>query len=93
MASIAASLMNEPEAETIAFGDADMRGDQCMIDDLQLRYSISARDVERLQQQVHSLLIKHWDEVERVAAELLDKKTLTGREIDALVHDNVMDHS
>jgi len=82
-----------PEAERIAFGDCDARGDMRMIKQLCERYSISDDDVERLRPQVHALLTKHWDAVERVAAALLDKKTLTGVEIDALVHDNVMDHS
>jgi hypothetical protein len=47
-----------PEAEAIKFGDADARGDQRMIDDLQLRYFISDAEVGRLRPQVHALLLR-----------------------------------
>jgi hypothetical protein len=74
------------ESEAIAYGSADdARGDVRMIKQLQERYFVSDDDVERLRPQVHALLTKHWHSVERVAADLLDKKTLTGAEIDALV--------
>lgn len=74
-----------PTAEALVFGDCDARGDMRMITQLQERYFIADDDVERLRPQVHALLTKHWHGVERVAAELLSKKTLTGAEIDALV--------
>jgi len=74
-----------PEAERIAFGDAGDAGDMHMIDELCRRYFITNADVERLRPRVHSLLIKHWDAVERVAAALLSRRTLTGAEIDKLV--------
>ena len=70
------------------FGDCDARGDMHMIEELCARYFISGEDVNQLQPQVHSLLIKHWPKVEAVAAPLLEKKTLSGAEIDVLVHDN-----
>jgi ATP-dependent Zn protease len=82
-------------AEDIKFGGADDRGDRKQIEALAARYFVQDKDIERARARAHELLTKpkHWDAVERVAAELLNKKTLTGREIDALVHDNVMDHS
>ena len=74
-----------PEAERIAFGDCDARGDMRMIE-LCRRYSISiVNDVERLQPSVHALLTKHWRSVEVVAEALMARRTLTGAEIDALV--------
>ena len=73
-----------PGAETIVFGDCDARGDMHMIEELCTRYYIAYDDVDRLQPQVHSLLLKHWNAVERVAIALLEKKTLNGAEIDAL---------
>ena len=76
-----------PEAERIAFGDAYARGDLHQIRELCSRYDISIVNVvnRQLRPEVHALLTKHWDAVERVAAALLNKKTLTGVEIDALV--------
>ena len=48
---------------------------------------VQDHDVERARTRAGGLLTnpKHWILVERVAAELLNKKTLTGAEIDALV--------
>jgi hypothetical protein len=71
-----------PTAEAIVFGDCDARGDMHMIEELCTRYFIADADVERLQP--HALLLKHWDAVERVAAALLSRGTLTGVEIDAI---------
>jgi ATP-dependent Zn protease len=74
-----------PEAEAIAFGDADARGDVRQIERLCARYYISTADVERLRPQVHALLLRHWDKVEAVAAALLQKETLSALEIDAII--------
>jgi ATP-dependent Zn protease len=74
-----------PQAETIAFGDADASGDVRQIKQWQSRYYISDADVERLRPQVHALLTKHWHSVEAVAAALLDRGTLSGEDIAALI--------
>jgi hypothetical protein len=72
-----------PEAETMAFGDADASdGDQRMIEQLCARYYIIDGDVERLRPQVRTLLIRYWHLVERVAEALLRQRTLTAAEID-----------
>ncbi|MGA8694758.1 MAG: hypothetical protein WB689_13120 [Xanthobacteraceae bacterium] len=73
-----------PEAERIAFGDCDARGDMRMIEELCTRYFIADADVERLRPSVHALLTKHWRSVEVVAEALLSRRTLAGSEIDAL---------
>ena len=73
-----------PEAERIALGDCDARGDMRMIKELCERYYISAADVERLQPSVHALLTKHWRSMEVVAEALMTRRTLAGSEIDAL---------
>jgi hypothetical protein len=70
-----------PEAETIAFGDADASGDVRQIEQLQSRYYISDGDVERLRPQVRALLLQHWDKVEAVATALLERGTLSGEDI------------
>ena len=76
-----------PVAEDIQFGGADDRGDREQIEALAARYYVQDHDVERARTRAGELLTnpKHWILVERVAAELLNKKTLTGAEIDALV--------
>jgi ATP-dependent Zn protease len=71
-------------AESIMFGSADDRGDRVQIKQLAARYYVHDNDVERAHGRAHELIIKHWDAVERVATALLDKKTLTGAEINAL---------
>lgn len=75
-----------PEAERIAFGDCDARGDMVQIRELCRRYNISMVDVvdRQLRPQVHGLLLQHWSTVEAVAAALFEKKTLSGAEIDKL---------
>jgi hypothetical protein len=74
------------EAERIAgFDDADLGGDDhAQVLDLCDRYYISDATVEELKYRTRELLTKNWSKVERVATALLDKKTLTGVEIDAL---------
>jgi len=75
-------------AEDIKFGSADdVRGDLAQIQQLAARYFVQDHDIERARARAHELLTKpkHWDAVERPAAELLNKKTLTGAEIDKLV--------
>jgi len=74
-----------PEAETIAYGDADARGDVHMIKEFCARYYIATTDVDRLRPQVHALLTKHWGSVEAIAEALMSRRTLTGAEIDTLV--------
>ena len=75
-------------AEDIKFGSADdMRGDLAQIQQLAARYCVHDDDVERARTRAHELLTKpkHWILVERVATALLERKTLSGAEIDALV--------
>jgi hypothetical protein len=71
--------------EDIKFGSADdVRGDLAQIKQLAARYFVQDHDVERAHGRAHELLTKHWCSVEAVATALLDKKTLSGPEIDAL---------
>jgi hypothetical protein len=74
-----------PEAETMAFGDAEASGDMRQIERLCERYYISAAEVERLRPQVHELLIKHWRSIEAVAVALLRHGALSGADIDAII--------
>ena len=69
----------------------DDRGDLAQIKQLQAKYYVEDRDIEAARARARELLTepKTWAAVERVAAALLEKRTLTGSEIDALVHDNV----
>jgi hypothetical protein len=46
---------------------------------------ISEAYLDRLRPKVRALLRRHWPKVERVAEALLDSRTLTGEEIDALI--------
>jgi len=75
------------EAERIAgFNDADLGGDdRAHVLDLCHRYYISDAMVEELKYRTRELLTKNWSKVERVAAALLSRRTLTGAEIDAPV--------
>ncbi len=74
-----------PVAETIVFGSADDRGDRAQIKQLQLKYYVEDRDIEAARARARELVVLHWHEIEAVAMALLDKKTLNGFEIDALV--------
>ncbi len=75
-----------PEAEGIKFGSADdVRGDLAQIKQLAARYFVQDHDVERARARAHELVTKHWNDVERVATALLEKKTPSGAEIDALL--------
>ena len=78
-----------PLAEIIVFGNADDRGNVAQIKSLATKYYVQDRDIAAARERARGLLVLHWDKVEAVAATLLEKKTLTGGEIDALVHDNV----
>jgi len=75
-----------PVAEEIKFGSADdVRGDLAQIKQLAARYFVQDHDVERARARAHELVTKHWNDVECVATALLEKKTLWGAEIDALL--------
>jgi DNA-binding TFAR19-related protein (PDSD5 family) len=75
------------EAEVIAFGlrTGGYRDDRYQIALMAEDQNISIAYLKRLRPKVRAKLRRHWPKVERVAQELLAKKTLTAAEIDALV--------
>ena len=81
--------MHNATAQSADAFTTDDRGDRAQIKQLQAKYYVQDRDIADARERARELFTKpkHWDTVERVAAELLNKKTLTGVEIDALVHD------
>jgi hypothetical protein len=71
-------------AETIKFNSADNHGDRVLIEQLAARYYIQDRDIKAARERARELLLLHWDKVEAVATALIDKKILSGTEIDRL---------
>jgi hypothetical protein len=59
------------------------RGDRAQIKQLQLKYYVSDQDIEAAGARARELVVFHWEKIEAVATALLDKKTLSGIEIDA----------
>jgi ATP-dependent Zn protease len=76
-------------AEAEYFGAAVCDGvDGERIDRLIVQTGLSEGTLDRLRQQTHALLSRHWNSVERVAEALLVRRRLAGHEIDALIEED-----
>lgn len=82
-----------PVAEDIKFGGyligdpdrgVDDRGDRRQIESLARRFYVSDQDVAAAHARARELVLLHWDKIEAVASALLEKQSLTGREIDQI---------
>jgi hypothetical protein len=74
-----------PVAEDIKFGGADDRGDRIQIEQLAARYFVHDRNIERARARAGEILDAHWQDVEIIATALIERKRLSGDDIDALL--------